>query len=354
MQFTYRSFDQRVHFGSEKVQELPALLRDFNTVLIIASERWQSIVHNLQEALPGTAVHHWPEVIQHVPQVLVDRGSAFRQKHTPDAVVSIGGGSAIGLGKALALDEYLPHFALTTTFAGSEQTNIYGISQEGGKTTGRDDRVLPHTVIYDPDLTLTMPKKLAVPSAMNAMAHLVEALYAPAGNPITRALAMEGMVAIRKGLQKIAVTDGLTPKANEQLLYGAYLAGKCLNEVSMALHHKAAHVLGGTFGLEHSLVHTVLQGYVLAYQWPHLPVAQQADFQSALDHTFPPRQLLDLAAGGGAPTKLSEIGFKEEHIDRAAEEILKKPYTNVRPVTREGLVRLLHQAHSGQLPTPNE
>lgn len=324
-------------------------MRAYNTVLIVASERWQPVIHNLQEALPGSTVLHWSKINQHVPQVLVDRVVAFRQKHTPDAVVSIGGGSAIGLAKALALDDYLPHFAVPTTFSGSEQTNIYGISRDGGKTTGRDDRVLPHTVIYDPDLTITMPRKLAVPSAMNAMAHLLEALYAPTGNPVTRALAVEGMVAIRKGLQEIAATDGLTPKANERLLYGAYLAGKCLNEVSMALHHKAAHVLGGTFGLEHSLVHTVLQAYVLAFQWPHLTPGQQADFQSALDHTYPPRRLLELAGGGGAPTKLSEIGFKEEDIEQAASEILAKPYTNVAPVTKEGLIRLLQQACSGQL-----
>lgn len=330
------------------------MLHSYQKVLVIASERWQAVVHNLQEATPGSDVHHWPEVIQHVPRELVDRVSAFRQKHTPEVVVSIGGGSAIGLAKALALEDYLPHFAIPTTYSGSEQTNIYGISRAGGKVTGRDDRVLPHTVIYDPGLTVTMPKKLAVPSAMNAMAHLMEALYAPAGNPVTRTLAVAGMAAIRQGLQSVRSADQLTPKANEQLLYGAYLAGKCLNEVSMALHHKAAHVLGGTFGLDHALVHTILQAYVLAFQWLHLPAGQQADFQRALDHTYPPRQLLELASGGGAPTKLSEIGFKEENIERAAMEILEKPYTNVAPVTKEGLTRLLHQALSGQLSGPNE
>ena len=117
MRFTYRSFDLRVHFGPGKLQELPSLLRAYNTVLIVASERWQPVVHNLQEALPGNTVLHWSEITQHVPQVLVDQVSAFRQKHTPDAVVSIGGGSAIGLAKALALDDYLPHFAVPTTFS---------------------------------------------------------------------------------------------------------------------------------------------------------------------------------------------------------------------------------------------
>lgn len=354
MHFTYRSFGNRVHFGSGTLQELPALLRPYDTVLIVASGRWQPVLHNLQQALPCAEVHHWPEVIQHVPRELVDRVSAFRQKKMPGVVVSIGGGSAIGLAKALSLEQYLPHFAIPTTYSGSEQTNIYGISNEQGKTTGRDDRVLPHTVIYDPDLTGTMPKKLAVPSAMNAMAHLMEALYAPGGNPVTRALSVEGMQSIVAGMRELAAADQLTPKANESLLYGAFLAGKCLNEVSMALHHKAAHVLGGTFGLDHALVHTVLQAYVLAFQWPHVPAGQQADFQRALDHTYPPRQLLELASGGGAPTKLSEIGFKKEHIERAAMEILEKPYTKVAPVTKEGLIRLLHQALSGQLSGPNE
>ena len=263
-------------------------------------------------------------------------------------MLSIGGGSSVGLAKALALQNRLPIIAVPTTFAGSEQTNIWGISNEDGKTTGREDIVLPREVVYDPELTQTMPKRLAVMSAMNAMAHLMEAVYSPTGNPISRHHALLGMQELKKGLKNIAYQKTFTAEANEQILFGAYLAGKTLCEVSMSLHHKAAHVLGGSFGMQHAEVHTVLQAYVLAYQWPHLSSEIQQDFVAVLGES-PALALKNLAADAGAPTTLEEIGFAQEDITQAVNIMLSKPYPNPAPLVESQLLVMLEKAFEGRI-----
>jgi alcohol dehydrogenase class IV len=277
----------------------------------------------------------------------VDEAREVAEQTQPFAYVAIGGGSAIGLAKGLAIEDGRPIIAVPTTFAGSEQTNIFGISTEDGKTTGRDDRALPQVVVYDPNLTATMPKGLAVTSAMNAMAHLMEALYSPSGNPVTRSLAMQGMKTLKAGLETMAESDRLTQEANEQIQFGAYLAGKCLCEVDMALHHKTAHVLGGSFGMDHSKVHTVLQPYVLAYQWPYLDKAIQEDFKEALASENPAQVLKDLAANASAPTTLEAIGFQEADIEKAAFIMAANPYANIAPLSKEGLAGMLRNAYDG-------
>ena len=264
-------------------------------------------------------------------------------------LVSIGGGSSLGLAKALAIESRLPIIAVPTTFAGSEQTNIWGITTREGKTTGRSDWVLPRVVIYDPDLTITMPLDLAVTSAMNAMAHLMEAIYSPGGNPITRYNALLGMKELKKGLEEVAKSKSLTREANEKILFGAYLAGKSLCEVSMSLHHKTAHVLGGSFEMEHASVHTVLQPYVLAYQWPYLSELMQQDFINVLENDYPPKALRALASEAGANTDLESIGFNRSDIEEAARIIVSKPYENIGPITEVGIIEMLTSAYEGKL-----
>ena len=348
MDFEYRSFPNQVYFGDGKISILDEIVKDFKKVLLIAEDRLRPQVEPLKAARPAGSVVHISKVIQHVPETLVKETREILEKENPDVLVSIGGGSSLGLAKALALETHLPIVAVPTTFAGSEQTNIWGITTAEGKTTGRSDWVLPRVVIYDPDLTLTMPKPLAVTSAMNAMAHLVEAIYSPTGNPITRHHALLGIEKLKKGLQEIAGNDGLTREANKNILFGAYLAGKSLCEVSMSLHHKVAHVLGGTFGLDHAQVHTVLQSYVLSYQWPYLTSSIQEDFRQVLGED-PARALKDLAEQAGSLTTLERIGFKRQSIEKAVVTITAKPYDNPAPITREGMTNLLTHAFNGTL-----
>jgi len=349
MVFERRSLSNQVYFGSGMIDKLPTLLGEYGRVMVIASQRWTATVEGLRLVLGDDRVAHFSKIIQHVPEDLVLEAGMVRSQHRADVLVAIGGGSAIGLSKALAMGIYVQQIAVPTTFSGSEQTNIYGISAGGIKKTGRLDQVLPGKVIYDPDLTLHLPTKIAAVSAMNAMAHLMEAFYSPLRNPITTNEAMLGMKSIKKGMQDMAENKKLTPMGNEQILFGALLAGKSLGEVTMGLHHKIAHVLGGTFGLDHASVHTALQSYILNYHWPFLPTSVQQDFVLALESDNPPDALRTLAAGAGARTDLESIGFDRKNISAAAEMIVASPYDGMVPVTKEILVKILTNAYHGYL-----
>ena len=390
MKFEYRSYPNKVIFASGACDRLPEFLGSGKRIMVIAGNRMKPRVDRLKTLLgvplddtsPDARIRVFSGIEQHVPQYLVDNAMAFMKQQRPDLLLCMGGGSAIGLAKALALETCLPIVAVPTTFSGSEQTNIWGIRSNEGKNTGKSDRVLPGLVIYDPDLVRGMPYELAFKSGMNAMAHLVEAMYAPDGNPVTRHHALLGMETMRNGLQaicrsktagnvirpghpdaKIPVTgrrkktDGTSSSITtshfddytaSQLLFGAYLAGKCLGEVSMSLHHKTAHVLGGTFGLDHASVHTVLLPWVLAYQWPHLNAEIRSDFERILGNN-PPAILKKLIDEGGVPGDLKSIGYNKKEIPGTVEIILSAPYANVAPLEKKRLISMLESAWAGRL-----
>ncbi|WP_296704652.1 maleylacetate reductase [Algoriphagus sp.] len=347
--FEYKSFPIQVHFGQGTFSKLPELLKESRKAFIIASPRLQNRVKELSTTLSSERIFHFKEVVQHVPSHLVEKALMEQKKHQADILVAIGGGSAVGLAKAMALQLKQPIIAIPSTFSGSEMTNIWGISKDGLKTTGRDSSVLPQDVIYDPELTENMPKDLAVKSAFNALAHLMEAAYAPDTNPITYNNSLLGINKIIEGLDLLKTSEKLTPQANELLLFGAFLAGKGLGEVSMSLHHKTAHTLGGSFGMDHASVHTVIQPYVFAYQWNSLEKSLQNDFQKAYDHEFPPLKVQSLIQELGGPVALKAIGFSEENIKPAVKIMLAKPYANPKPLEEEGLIQMLKQAYSGTL-----
>jgi alcohol dehydrogenase class IV len=349
LQFQHTTLPNTVEFGAGKHRQLADWLQDYDKVMVIGSPRVQPVVKPLRAALGPDRLVIFEEVVQHVPDTLVARALAVCRAAGAQALLAIGGGSAIGLAKGIALDNHLPIIAVPTTYSGSEMTNIWGISSGGNKTTGRDPAVLPALVVFDPELTAGLPFRLAANSAMNAMAHLVEAVYAQPNNPITYHYSLLGIARLRAGMQALAGQRELSPAANEQLLFGAYLGGKALGEVSMALHHKTAHVLGGSFGLEHSEAHTVMLPYALAYQWPALPDYQQQDFRAALEHEQPPRALQDLARGLGCPTSLREIGFAEAHIPQAVQIMLQNPYPNPAPLEAGRLRQMLQAACEGEV-----
>ena len=204
-------------------------------------------------------------------------------------------------------------------------------------------------VIYDPDFTITLPKNLAATSAMNAMAHLMEAVYAPDTNPVTYVTSLYGMKQMMIGILILSREQQLSANSNNLLLLGTFLAGKGLREVSMSLHHKAAHVLGGTFGMEHSHIHTVLQSYVLEYQWDSLSNKIKEDMKQALMHPYPPMALFDAAKVMDAPYSLKQIGFKQEDIEKAVDIMLQEPYANPAPITKEGLTGMMQNAYQGKI-----
>lgn len=345
--FTAKNLAHTVHFGAGMLQILPELLHSYTSIMLIASRRLEKQVAWLEKALPSAKIHWFDAVVQHVPEALVQRAAEVLVHAQPQVLVAMGGGSAVGLAKALAKSTALPIVAIPTTYAGSEMTNIWGITSANGKQTGRDDLVMPLHVLYDPDLTAKLRPKQAASSAMNAMAHLMEGIYAIENNPATYQMAVHGLEVLSKALQALAAQQQLLPAINADLLYGAYLGGKVLGEVPMALHHKAAHVLGGSFKLEHADVHTVMQAFVLEFQWPHLPKEQQLAFQKALQHEKPWLILHEIAKTNHLPTKLQALGMSQEQALEAANIMAQAPYPNPAPLTTTALQNLMLQAWNG-------
>jgi maleylacetate reductase len=262
--------------------------------------------------------------------------------------VSVGGGSTTGLGKAIALRTDLPQIVVPTTYAGSEATSILGETEAGRKTTQRNRKVLPEVIIYDVDLTLTLPVPLSVTSGINAFAHAAEALYAADANPITSMLARQGMEAIVRGLPRIFITPH-DVAARTDALFGAWACGVCLGSVDMALHHKLCHTLGGAFGLPHAETHTVLLPHTLSYN-RKAAMDALSDIASALNVDDAPRGLFDLIESLKAPKSLQEIGMPHDGLDRASDLAASNPYPNPEPVTRAGIRALLERAFHGVLP----
>src|SRR5882672_7366000 len=274
MNFTYQSFPNKIYFGEGQLKKINDIVKSLggSRLFVICDHRTKLIVDELKRSFGERNVFHFSKIVQHVPKELVTEAVSLAKEHQSNLIVAIGGGSAIGLAKGMALTNRLPILAIPTTYAGSEMTNVYGISSEGVKTVGRDMVVLPRSVIYDPSLTVGMPISLAATSSMNAMAHLIEALYAPDTNPITYQMSLMGIRLLKTGMDLLILEKSLA-NANTDLQFGSYLAGKSLCEVSMSLHHKVAHVLGGSFEMDHGKVHTALLPYVLEFQMPGLSKA---------------------------------------------------------------------------------
>jgi len=260
----------------------------------------------------------------------------------------VGGGSTIGLGKAIAYRTDLPQLVVPTTYAGSEMTPILGQTENGLKTTLRSPKVLPETVIYDPELTLTLPGFISGPSGMNAIAHAVEALYAEDANPVISLMAEESIQALSGALPAI-LADGNDMAARERALYGSWLAGICLGSVGMALHHKLCHTLGGSFDLNHADVHCLMIPYSTAYNREAAPQAMAA-ISRALGGKEPAEGLYELMLAVGQKRSLAQMGLSEADLDRAADLAVRNPYFNPRPVTREGVREVLAAAYGGRRP----
>jgi alcohol dehydrogenase class IV len=263
--------------------------------------------------------------------------------------VAIGGGSTTGLAKAIALRTDLPQIIVPTTYAGSEMTPILGETRDNTKTTQTSAKVLPEVVIYDVDLTMTLPAGLSGTSGINAIAHAVEALYARDANPIVDLMAIEAIGALYRALPRIA-KDPADREARSDALYGAWLCGMCLGAVGMSLHHKLCHTLGGTFDLPHAETHTAVLPHALAYNAPAIPTVMER-LQGVLGPD-PAGALYDLAGAVGAERSLKRLGMPEDGIDTATERAFANPYWNPRPLEREAVRALIARAWQGVEPRP--
>ena len=317
-------------------------------VLLIAGSRQKNCADELAAALGPRMVDRIGEVVMHVPAALATAASERTERSGADLLVCLGGGSAIGLAKAVALRTRLPILAVPTTYAGSEMTPIWGLTDGGRKTTGRDRIVLPATVVYDPALTASLPTDISAASGMNALAHLVEGLYAPDASPVTAVLAEEGIRALADALPRVVVAPR-DLDARADALYGAWLAGWVLGTAGMGLHHKICHVLGGTYNLPHAGTHSAVLPFVTAYNAPAAPAAMLRAAR-ALGAQDPARALWELAERIGAPTSLAQVGFDPGRIPEAARLVVETPPANPRPVDRAAVDELLRAAHAGIVP----
>lgn len=350
--FTYQAHPSRVVFGAGTLQQLPAEVDRLGAkrALVLCTPEQAASGERVAALLGERAAGVFARAVMHVPLETARAARDAARRLGADCAVAIGGGSTTGLGKAIALDSGLPIVAVPTTYAGSEVTPIWGLTEAGVKKTGRDLRVLPRTVIYDPELTLTLPLGLTVTSALNAIAHAAEGLYAPDLNPVVALMAEEGIRACAAALPALRA-DPQDLAARGDALYGAWLCGIVLGSVGMALHHKLCHTLGGSFNLPHAETHTVVLPHALAYNAAAAPQAMRRIARAlGRDDGQAARAVFDLAKDNDAPVALRDIGMKAEDLDRACEIALQNQYPNPRPLEARAIRELLQAAWEGARP----
>ncbi|WP_425826322.1 maleylacetate reductase [Streptomyces fractus] len=351
MRFEHETLAQRVCFatGEARATVRAEVERLGGARVMVISSAYEAHLAKAVTSDVPVVLHH-DEVVMHVPVDTAERARAAAASHDVDLVVSVGGGSTTGLAKAVALTTGLPIVAVPTTYAGSEATSVWGLTEGARKATGVDARVLPRTIVYDAELTLSLPVAMSVASGLNALAHCGDSMWAPRTDPVDQALAGEGIRALDAGLPAV-VDDPSGHAGREQMLYGAYLSAVAFSSAGSGLHHKICHVLGGRYGLPHAETHAVVLPYVLAFNAPAAPSAERR-IAEAFGAATALEGLQRLRRAVDAPTALCDHGFAESDVDDAVAAILEAaPPSNPRPVTAEGVRRLLRAAWEGADPS---
>ncbi|KAB5582989.1 putative maleylacetate reductase [Coniochaeta sp. 2T2.1] len=357
-EFEYNVLPSRVIFGSGSIKKLPAEIERLSVSrpLLLSTPGKSNYTNQLSDILETasiTVAGTFPHAIAHTPTSVTGEATTFLDSVEADCLVSIGGGSVVGLGKAVSIRKGVPHISIPTTYSGSEMTPILGETHNGNKTTRSDPKILPAVVIYDADFTMTLPPAICSTSGINAIAHAIEALYAKNANPITSMLALEGIKALAEALPQI-VRDPKSRAPRDQALYGAWLCGTVLGSSSMGLHHKLCHVLGGSFALPHAETHTIVLPHALSYNAPAIP-EQMAKLATVLpgsngDALNGLELLLEKLQ---APRALKDLGMKESDIDKATEIATGNQYPNPRALELEWVRELIRRAWAGETAKAN-
>ena len=348
--FVFQAQLPRGVFGAGALQHLPRELHALGATraLVLSTPGQTVLAQRAVELLGAKAAGVFARAEMHVPVDVARAARDEARRLGADCAIAIGGGSTTGLGKAIALESGLPVIAVPTTYAGSEMTTVYGLTDAGAKKTGRDPRVLPRTVIYDPELSLGLPFGITVVSMLNAIAHAAEGLYAPDANPVIDLMAEEG-IRLGAGVLPTLQHAPRNVEARGEALVAAWLCGTVMGSITVGLHHKLCHTLGGSFGLPHAETHTVVLPQALAYNAPAAPQAMRR-IAAALGTPSAPGGVFDLAARHGAATSLAAIGMREADLDRAAELAVQTPYPNPRTLDRASVRELLQRAWEGARP----
>jgi maleylacetate reductase len=342
--FTHDVPPQRVVFAPGAVAHVgeEAERLKFSRALVVATPgSGARLGKNVVDVLGARAVGLHPRAVVHVPKAIAEAGLSAARETEADGLVAVGGGSAIGLAKAIAREIGLPILAVPTTYSGSEATSIFGISDGARKVTGRDARVLPRTIVYDPDLTLGLPAAVSAASGMNAIAHCVESFWADGRTPVTLALASEAMRRFAGNLPAV-VADGSDREARAECLIAAWLAGSVLS-VSNGLQHKLAHVLGG-LGLPHAETHAIILPHVMRFNLKAAPDAN-ARLVQALDSDDPAAAIANMLNKFPIPERLHEVGFDKAKTEFVAGEIAAASITAPRPVSAADVRGVLEAAY---------
>ena len=308
---------------------------------IVATRSARQAADECVAALGRRATARFDHPAVHTPVAVTEQALRLAADAGSDVLIAFGGGSAIGLSKALSVRTGLPQIVAPTTYAGSEVTPVLGETTDGVKTTRRDPSILPGTVVYDPELTLSMPRGLTLTSALNALAHAVEATWAADASMLSDALATEAVSAIVHALPRVLETlDDLA--ARERLQSGAWLAGCCLAQTQMGLHHQLAHALGGTFDLPPAELHALLLPHVAAYNLPAAPAAR--DRLARAVGGYPTAVLAALAGAHDGARRLRDLDVPRDGLRQVAERVAAAPYPNPAPVDVDSVKALLEGA----------
>ncbi|EJD02969.1 Dehydroquinate synthase-like protein [Fomitiporia mediterranea MF3/22] len=341
----------RVVFGSGTIKQLPDEVKrlGLKKPLVLSTPEQTSQADLVESILKSAGVDcagQFNNATMHTPVEVTEKALAIVNERKVDGTIAIGGGSTIGLGKAIALRTDMPQIVIPTTYAGSEMTPIIGQTENGVKTTQSTPKVLPEVVIYDVDFTLTLPQGLSATSGINAIAHAVEALYAQNANPVIELMAEEAVRALARSLP-IIMENKEDTEARSDALYGAWLCSACLGSTNMSVHHKLCHVLGGTFNLPHADTHTIVLPHALAYNAPSAPEAMKK-LARALDNEDPVEGLNVLLTKLKVKRGLKEVGMPEDGIDKAADLAFKNKYWNPRPIDRDAIREVIRRAWAGE------
>ncbi|VFR32487.1 Alcohol dehydrogenase [plant metagenome] len=352
--FVHHWHASRVTFGAGSIARIADELEVLGVgrALVLSTPPQADLAVRVADSLGQRAAGVFDQAVMHVPIETVREARERATALGADCALAVGGGSTIGLAKAIALETGLPVVAVPTTLAGSEMTPIYGITTARLKTTGRDRRVLPRSVIYDPELLRTLPRAMTASSGLNAIAHAAEGLYAHDGSPITDLLAEEGIRATAKVLYALRDLPGGAEVPIETMgeaLYGAWLCGSVLGTVAMGLHHKICHTLGGTFNLSHAETHAVMLPHTLAYNAGSAPRAMER-VAHALAQPSAAQGVHALLSDLGGPVSLRELGLPQAELDRAADLAVQSPYPNPRTLERAAILAMLRRAWEGTPP----
>lgn len=350
IEFEYQTLPWNIIFGAGALARLSGELDKLGMkrALVLTTPNQTKSGETVLDLLGDRAVGLFDQCVMHVPQQTVTAASVRARELKADCTVALGGGSTTGLGKALAVKMNLPNIVIPTSYAGSEMTNIWAVTDEGRKVTARDNDAVPTLTLYDPELTLTLPPKFAAASGLNAMAQAVVNIATDKVNPIVSCLAVDAVRSIYESLPVIMdKPDDM--EARSKALYGACLAGGALGTGATSLHHKICHTMGGTFNMPHAETHAVILPHSVAYNTAATPegsgrLAEAMGSDNAADAIYGLMKKLDLPLG------LKDLGFSEADIDKAAEITLEKPFHNAEPVSYERLRILLRNAYDGTPP----